>query len=335
VKALFLSFTVVFLATACGHTETGARRLTGLGISVDLPRGWHGQISTSNRPALGAAVVAVANRRLGVRVVLSETLRSENLPVQAARIERNWRLSIADRYFLKSGRAFWLHATFGTRPPAKRAIRSLNAVLGSLNVERRERPLRPAPDPQLAKAFVPPRLLPLPARVVGECRRAQARASFPILCPRRLPRPFVKSPVKFAAYVIPGPAGHTPLGLGFGYGAPWEPDSGPDWRLHLWRNRPCCFLHFEVFRRASGRRQVPAGARRAILGGRRGLLKDATSWGLGSSTGDYLYFPNHTRFVWSEHGVDYVATLHRMGTLRETRALLARLIRELRPVADL
>jgi hypothetical protein len=64
------------------------------------------------------------------------------------------------------------------------------------------------------------------------------------------------------------------------------------------------------------------------------LLKDGTSWGLASPSGDYLYFSNHTRFLWRERGVDYVATLHRFGSLQETRALLGRLIRELRPVAQ-
>jgi hypothetical protein len=51
---------------------------------------------------------------------------------------------------------------------------------------------------------------------------------------------------------------------------------------------------------------------------RRGLLKDATSYGLGSPN-DYLYFPNHTRFLWHENGVVYVVTLHRFGTKREAR----------------
>ena len=139
--------------------------------------------------------------------------------------------------------------------------------------------------------------------------------------------------MKFGGLVLPGPSGRgTAAGVDFSYGAPWEPGSGPDWRLHLWRNRPCCFLHFEIFRRPSGRRNTPAGALPASLGGRRGLLKDGTSWGLGSSTGDDMYFANHTRFLWREHGVDYVATLHRFGSKQETRALLARLIRELRPV---
>jgi hypothetical protein len=124
-------------------------------------------------------------------------------------------------------------------------------------------------------------------------------------------------------------------GVSIGYGAPWEPDCGPDWRLHLWRNRPCCFLHFEVFWRKEGPSHVPAGARPAALGGRRGLQKDATSYGLASGENDYLYWANHTRFLWRENGVRYVATLHRFGTKHDTRTLLGGLIRELRPAKAL
>ena len=65
------------------------------------------------------------------------------------------------------------------------------------------------------------------------------------------------------------------------------------------------------------------------------MLKDATSYGLASGANDYLYWANHTRFLWRENGVDYVASLHRFGTKKETRALLGRLIRELRPAKAL
>ncbi len=173
----------------------------------------------------------------------------------------------------------------------------------------------------------------------------------PILCPARLPRPSIgwppnDRPPRISAQLLPGPnvvwrshsdpryRKRTIGGVNIGYGAPWEPDSGPDWRKHLWRNRPCCFLHFEVFRRRQERSQIPAGAIPATLGGHRGLLKDASSYGL-SSADDYLYFPNHTRFLWHENGVAYVATLHRFGTRQETRALLSRLMRQLRPVSEL
>jgi hypothetical protein len=209
---------------------------------------------------------------------------------------------------------------------------------------------RRAPDPPREAALRAPPLFSTPTRVVTQCRQAQNRASFPILCPLRLPRAFIgrlrDEPPAISATKLPAANASWKSrsdpryrrrsfgGVSIGYGVPWEPDSGPDWRLHLWRNRPCCFLHFDVFRRAEGRAQIPAGARPATLGGRHGLLKDATTYGLASRENDYLYFANHTRFLWREHGVPYVATLHRFGTRRETRDLLDRLIRELRATRD-
>jgi hypothetical protein len=346
VRALFACLGVVALVAAgCGHTHS--RRLESAGISVDLPRGWHGRISKSERPVRGAAVLVAANGRLRARVVLSETLAGYDAPVEPARIAPDERRASVDRYVRKSGRAFWLHATLGS----KRSIGAVNAILGSLSVEPRAHPLKPAPDPAPARALRPPLLLSTPAGVVAQCRRAQARSPTTLLCPRRLPRPSVRwrnaTLPRLNAYMLPAPGAtwtsHSDPryrhrragGVTIGYGGPWEPDSGPDWHGHLWRNRPCCFLHFEVFWRRAGRRQVPAGARPAVLGGRRGLLKDASSYGLASATGDYMYFPNHTRFLWRENGVDYVASLHRFGSLQETRALLNRLIRELRPVGEL
>jgi hypothetical protein len=338
VRALPSLAAVLLLATACGHTHAG--RLSGMGIEVDLPRGWHGNMSRQERPARGAAVVVLANSRLGARVVLSETLTGYDIPAEPVRIEPRERHRSVDRYVRRSGRAFWLHVRLGSR----RSIPAVNAVLASLSVEPRSHPLRPAPDPVPTRVLRPPRLFPIPARVAAQCRLAQARSSLPILCPRRLPRPLIRPRMRLAASFLPAPGAHWTSrsdpryrnraagGLTFGYGGPWEPDSGPDWRIHLWRNRPCCFLHFEVFRRAAGPRQIPAGARPVTLGGRRGLLKDGTSWGLASPTGDYLYFANHTRFLWRENGVDYVASLHRFGSLQETRALLGRLIRQLLPV---
>jgi hypothetical protein len=333
-----------FVAAGCGHSHNA--RLSGLGISVKLPRGWHGRISTGSQPVRGAAVLVAANDRLRASVVLTETLTGYDTPAEPARIEPNERHRSVDRFVRKSGRAFWLHAALGP----KRSIGSVNAVLGSLSVKPRAHPLRPAPDRAPARALRPPRLSPAPADVIAECRRAQARSPLTLLCPRRLPRPFIQWPrsklPRLGAYMIPAPGAHWSSrsdpryvhrragGVGIGYSGPVEPDSGPDWRVHLWRNRPCCFLHFEIFWHQPGRKQIPAGARPAELGGRHGLLKDATSWGLASPTGDYMYWPNHTRFLWRENGVDYVASLHRFGTKAETRALLARLIRELRPVSD-
>jgi hypothetical protein len=46
-----------------------------------------------------------------------------------------------------------------------------------------------------------------------------------------------------------------------------------------------------------------------------------------------LYWANHTWFFWREHGVRYAASLHYFGP--GTTQLLGRLIRELRPTAEL
>jgi hypothetical protein len=361
-----LTLAVAFLAACTGVTsgreapgEVTGKRPTGHGIRLDVPPGWDRRISKRGFPLAGAVIVWIASfplpasddeavskaekaiGRNDVLLGLFETMHGMNLPLQRPRIEPGeergvsiGRYSVIDHYFVTNGRAFVLHATFGSKPPPKNLIRSVNAILTSFSIARRTRPLRPAPDPAPARALASVRLLATPIRVLNQCQLAQARASFQILCPARLPAPFIGWPRGAPPPVTAERLGkREPIVLSIGYGAPWEPDSGPDWRLHLWRNRPCCFLHFEVFRRQEGPQHVPAGAHPATLGGRRGLLKDATSWGLASREGDYLYWSNHARFLWRENGVPYVATLHRFGTTQETRALLGRLIDELQPVS--
>jgi YVTN family beta-propeller protein len=148
-----------------------------------------------------------------------------------------------------------------------------------------------------------------------------------MLCPRVLPRGVIgwpgQPPPPLGAALIRASARAGPVGIDIGYGAPWE-GGGSGWRQHLWRNRPCCFLHFVVQRGAPVR-----GARPAVLGGRHGRLLPATSSGY---TGQY--FGNHVRFFFRERRVSYVVTLHSFGA-RETTSLLGRLIAELRPVAAL
>jgi hypothetical protein len=359
---------VVAVACSAGSEEDG--RIAALGVSVEIPPGWDGRIADRGWPLPGAPIAHLASFDLpdgddpdgrrargamgadDVLVELAEGLRKADVPVPRGHIHPNERLAsfgryyFVDRFFVERGRAFVVHVTFRERRAAPRLIPTINDALATLEVEPRAEPLRPAPDPAPAEVFEPTRLLPTPQRVLNQCRLAQARSSRPILCPARLPRAFLSwprgRPPNLSAQRLPAPGvsyrsrsdprfrNRTFSGVTIGYGAPWEPDSGPDWRLHLWRNRPCCFLHFEVFWRQPGRRFVPARARPATLGGRRGLLKDATSYGLASGANDYLYWANHTRFLWRENGVDYVATLHRFGTRQETRALLGRLIRELR-----
>jgi YVTN family beta-propeller protein len=192
---------------------------------------------------------------------------------------------------------------------------------------------RRAPDPA-ARSARTIYLAPTPASVIEQCRRVQAQARFPMLCPRVLPRALIgwppgQPPPPLGGGLIRSSPRRGPDGVDIGYGAPWEPDPGGGLpaalvRRHLWRNRPCCFLHFVI------QRGPPAlGARPTLLGGRRGRLLPAS----GSSYGG-LYFGNHLRFFFRERGLDYVATLHTFGN-RETTALLGRLIRELRPLATL
>jgi hypothetical protein len=365
--------TAIAVVVGCSAGSGDEARITAHGVSIEVPPGWDGRISSRTWPLAGAVLVQLASFELpegddlgggrarsamgadDVFVELAEGLRETTVPVPRGHIHPTERLAsfgryfFVDRFFVEQGRAFVLHITFRERQPAKTLIPRINEALETLEIEPRSKPLQPAPDPVPREVLAPVQLLPTPQRVLNQCRLAQRRSRHPILCPARLPRAFIAwprgHPPELSAQRLPAPGvswrsrsdpryrNRTFSGVTIGYGAPWEQDSGPDWRLHLWRNRPCCFLHFEVFWRRPGRQFVPAGARPATLGGRRGLLKDATSYGVASGANDYLYWANHTRFLWREDGVDYVASLHRFGTKQETRAFLGRLLLELRRVA--
>jgi len=202
------------------------------------------------------------------------------------------------------------------------------AVLGVVAASSASTPVDPAPP----VAFAPVGLAPVSAPVVASCRSIQARAHRSLLCPSVLPRATVGFPGLPPPGLTVQPTtdsfgGRAVAGVDIGYGAPWE---GSGSRTHRWRNRPCCFLHFDVFRRARSKKAIPKGARPARLGGRRGLLAPAHEGGYEGE----LYFANHVRFLWREHGVDWVATLHTFGE-EDTERLLGRLIAGLRPVDDI
>ncbi len=188
-----------------------------------------------------------------------------------------------------------------------------------------------APPPGVLR---PAPLVPLAPQTVAKCRRFARAAHVALLCPRRLPRSWVgppgfPPPRLTADRVLARGVGQRPtIGVDFHYGFAWEPSHGPGWRRHLWRNRPCCFLHFEVYRRPD-RRPVPWRARPAVLGGRPGLLLAARGYGI-SAPGHRGYWANHHTFFWRERRTNYVASLHLFGP--GTRALLDRLVAELRPV---
>ena len=171
------------------------------------------------------------------------------------------------------------------------------------------------------------------------CARAQALSPHPILCPARVPRPTLKPQLRLRVVVrqsLHQTGVDTPsAGVELAYAAPVEPGPG-DWRASVWRNRPCCAFHFLVLWLPRGAKFLPSGARHASLAGRRGLLRDASGYGLqGKCTWPQCAFwANHTWFVWRAGGTEYAASLHYFGR-RDTRALLARLIRTLLPARKL
>jgi YVTN family beta-propeller protein len=188
------------------------------------------------------------------------------------------------------------------------------------------------PDPPVPAATGPVRLLPIPNDVASACRRVQAGTRKTVLCPSLLPRAFLRELGFPPPFLQAHPAGFgsgPASGLDISYGAPWEPDSGSGWQRHLWRNRACCFFHFDVYRRPNDRRSIPATARPATVGGLHGLLKPAAGYGLGCSGSASLYWCNHVAFLWQDHGGAFVASLHNFGP--GTVQLLGRLVAGLRP----
>jgi hypothetical protein len=103
-----------------------------------------------------------------------------------------------------------------------------------------------------------------------------------------------------------------------------EAGSGPHWRGHLWRNRPCCFLHFIIQTQQPGEGFSAPGERPATIGGIQGELAPANGAG--------GYFGNHVRFFFHRHSVHWLASLHSFGP--GTVALLSRIVRSLRPVTN-
>lgn len=191
-----------------------------------------------------------------------------------------------------------------------------------------------AKDPPVSSAFGPVLLHTLTAGVRTQCLLVKTIG----LCPRRMPRPTIPArkggplPPLVAEHFRYRDGGGNVVQFTYHYGAPWEPDSGPGWRQHLWRNRPCCFLHFDLYRRLNGPRLIRSGSRLATLGGKRGLLADAAGYSMACGVGSRgVYFCNHTAFAWRERGTWYIATLHYFGK-SQTRLLLGRIIRELAPI---
>jgi hypothetical protein len=223
-------------------------------------------------------------------------------------------------------------------PSPRLTLLALAAVLAMVSLCASVTAALTVADPPPRAAFAAVRLYPLPKRALTQCHLALAVQ----LCPRRLPRaslayrPGATPPELTAERFRPLlNGGAFEAGISFSYGAPWEPDSGPDWQQHAWRNRPCCFLHFDLWHAVRGKPTFPETTRPATVGGVHGDLALATGAGLGCGPGNAgVYFCNHVRFRWTQGGTWFVATLHSFGDA-ETRALLGRIIRELRPIATL
>lgn len=161
-----------------------------------------------------------------------------------------------------------------------------------------------------------------PAEVREACRRADAAASFRLLCPTRLPQR--EEPcVLDGETITPGRRrcqgsataallrrGGRVYGVEIGYSAP---DEG---RPAL--NRPARFLHFVLLGGAARIRDGlgdPVGSRK--LGGRSGRLYRGTPRGL---------HQGHLIFVWREGGTRYAASLHSWDSTSEATALLDGLV---------
>jgi hypothetical protein len=159
-------------------------------------------------------------------------------------------------------------------------------------------------DPVQPAALQPTMLLALPRQAEVQCRLATRLR----VCPTGLPRALIglrgSPPRLVAERYRPGINGDALLvGMSFSYGAPWEPGSGSGWRKHVWRNRPCCFLHFEIWKALRGKPPFPEASRRATLGGHGGDLAPSSGFGMACGPGNAgVFFCNHTRFRWWESG---------------------------------
>ncbi|HEX2050138.1 MAG TPA: YncE family protein [Actinomycetota bacterium] len=147
-------------------------------------------------------------------------------------------------------------------------------------------------------------LSPVPDEVVTVCRRAQAKASFAVLCPERLPRATMghpsQPPPPLTARVLEDRG--AIVGVEMGYGAPY-----PRGRA---RNHPGRFLHFAVLRGDVEVGKPPAGSTPlgvARLGGKRGSLFQAPPY---ASSRWGSYHGDHVVFRWRHRGVPYTASLH-------------------------
>jgi streptogramin lyase len=168
------------------------------------------------------------------------------------------------------------------------------------------------------------RVLPVPSEILLVCHRAQAKGSFRVMCPARLPRASVgypsQPPNPLTARVLSDRG--TLVGIEMGYGAPYPRGQR--------RNHPGRFLHLAILRgdvevAAAPKGSTPLGTKR--VGGRRGRLFQAPPY---SNSRWGLYHGNHLIFRWRERGFPYTLSLHSWRR-DEALQLLKKVINGLRP----
>jgi streptogramin lyase len=179
--------------------------------------------------------------------------------------------------------------------------------------------------PKSADSDAEVQLQTLPVEVASACAYAyqDAADSFPVLCPRRLPRASDSSvpgnpPAPLRAAVIRDERGRA-HGLEFSYSAPDE--------RHPERNHPNRFLHFALLGEGSGF-ATPMNEWEELgdaeFGSRKGRLY---------SVSVSSYHKNHLVFSWREDEARLVASLHSWGR-EETLHLLDRLVSGLQSRGD-
>jgi hypothetical protein len=144
---------------ADGAAQPGPARVSGFGISAEVPQGWRGRVtrgtliaSTSELPPIRGWLPTELGQRLeggdlgvllfevepafGVPVSPSFYRRGPPRPFAAREFAGPGRQRFARRNFRIAGRLFDLFVEARESVPSRRALRRLNALVGSLEIER-------------------------------------------------------------------------------------------------------------------------------------------------------------------------------------------------------
>lgn len=156
---LALASTFALTTAAGGSAEARVHRISGYGISAAVPSGWQARVSrgllkasTAELPPLRGWLSSELGRRLepgDLGVLLFEVEPALGIPIQASAYRRGpprpfaahelagpGRQRIARRNFSVAGRLFDLFVEARGGMPTARALRRLNALVRSLEIER-------------------------------------------------------------------------------------------------------------------------------------------------------------------------------------------------------